>query len=270
MSENLQKPAPRLSGKSNWIRTVVVFFLVLLTTAVAFFSIARWMARTAPYDGHPTCQRNLGTLGIIGKMYANEHDDYFPELSMQPGTLAMRDDAGYRKVYPEYLTDLSVLRCPPPKQRFNWFSSPPPPAPAPTTVSDDQDYFYLGYQISDQGTLEKFAEAYRARIASGEPFHEDLRVDGLDGTEGVIPRLRDVDTSMHDDTRYEEHKLFQARFPVFIERFPNRHALHGGFVLYMDGHSEFVKMGEKWPMTPEAMEVLLALDGLGSATWKSQ
>jgi hypothetical protein len=48
--------------------------------------------------------------------------------------------------------------------------------------------------------------------------------------------------------------------PIFIERFPNAHGVNGGNVVYADGRCEWIKWGEKWPMTPEAMDVLLALD----------
>jgi prepilin-type processing-associated H-X9-DG protein len=48
-----------------------------------------------------------------------------------------------------------------------------------------------------------------------------------------------------------------------IERYPNGHEPPSGNVLYLDGHIEWIQWGEKWPMTPEAMDVLLALDALG-------
>ena len=206
-------------------------------------------------------------MGLVFKMYANEQDDgAFPELSMQPGTLAIREDEAYRSVYPEYLTDLTVLQCPIPQYGGGLCRPAPPPPPAPATIADDRSYLYLGYQIADQATLEKFAVAYRARIAAGQPFDEDLLIEGTDGSSAVISRLREEDTSADDPARRTEYKQFQSRMPVLIERYPNQHIPDGGNVLYMDGHVEFIKWGTAWPMTPEAMEVLLALDALGSAT----
>lgn len=220
-------------------------------------------SRTERYAG-PTCTYNLKMLALVFKTYANERDDgAFPELSNQTGTLAPQEDEASRKVFSEFFTDLSVLQCPIPQSGGGLCRPAPPPPPAPATIADDRSYLYLGYQIADQATLEKFAVAYRARIAAGQPFNEDLAVEGADGSGTVIPRLREEDTSADDPARRTEYMLFQSRVPVLIERYPNQHIPDGGNVLYMDGHVEFIKWGVTWPMTPEAMEVLLALDALG-------
>ena len=55
----------------------------------------------------------------------------------------------------------------------------------------------------------------------------------------------------------------QTKTPVLIERYPNGHDHDGGNVLYTDGQVEWISWGEKWPMTEEAMALMLALDGLG-------
>lgn len=222
------------------------------------------VSRIERHPKGPNCQNNLKQMGLVFKMYANDqHDGAFPELSTQPGALAIREDEAYRNVYPEYLPELSALQCPIPQSGGGLCRPAPPPPPAPATIADDRSYLYLGYQIADQATLEKFAVAYRARIASGQPFDEDLLIEVADGSSAVISRLREEDTSDYDASQRTEYKQFQSRMPVLIERYPNRHIPDGGIVLYMDGHVEFIKWGARWPMTPEAMEVLLALDALG-------
>jgi prepilin-type processing-associated H-X9-DG protein len=75
----------------------------------------------------------------------------------------------------------------------------------------------------------------------------------------VIPRLRKGIAGVTDTDEA------QSAIPVFVERYPIGHIPNGGSVVYLDGHVEYIKWGTKWPMTPEAMDVLLALDTLGDA-----
>lgn len=49
-------------------------------------------------DMRATCQNNLKQLGLVIKMFENEHDGYIP--------------AGWLSCYPEYLTDPNVLTSP--------------------------------------------------------------------------------------------------------------------------------------------------------------
>ncbi len=201
-------------------------------------------------------------MGLVNLMYAGDHGGVFPELSPRPGVLAIRQDQDYSGVYPEYLSDLTVLRCPGMlmgRPRDRWFWEAPPPSPPPlNTLSIDQSYLYLGYLVPDQAALEQFAEAYRAGVSDERHFDEDLVVTSDDGASSAIPRLRDGTPGI-TDTDEELSKI-----PLIVERYPNGHIPDGGNVLYADGHVEFIKWGTKWPMTPEAMEVLLALDGLGN------
>jgi type II secretory pathway pseudopilin PulG len=55
-----------------------------------------------------SCANNLKQMGLAFKMYANEWNGCWPPIS------SVRNNwmADMRAVYPEYLTDLSVLICP--------------------------------------------------------------------------------------------------------------------------------------------------------------
>lgn len=231
-----------------------------LLLGLALFS---WLARVDNeyYPYGDSCPHNLKVLFLAFEMYSDNHDDVFPELSPTPGVLAVREDPEYSGIHPDYLADLYCLTCPNvgtsrPPERWFW-EEPPPPPPSFNTVSNDQSYLYLGYAIPDQATLEQFAAAYRARIAAGRPFDKDLRTTSDGGISLEIPRLR------KDIPGITDTKEALSKIPVFIER-PLAHIPGGSNVLYADGHVEFIKMNAKWPVTEEAMAVLLELDALGN------
>lgn len=230
-SESQPEPAKRCERWSP--RTVLLLTVLYVLLGLAVFS---WLARVAN-EYVPTgasCQNNLKQLGLAFRMYANDHEDVYPELSPRPGVLAVREDPEYPEVYPEYISDLTVHRCPAivaerPRSRWFW-EAPPPSLPELNTASNDECYLYLGFVIPDQATLERFAAAYRARIASGKPFDEVLNAASGDGAPLRIPRLRKGIPGMTGT------KEAQSTIPVFIERFPNGHIPGGGNVAYLDGH----------------------------------
>lgn len=231
--------ATRSAWKKCGVTGPVLVLVFPLMVGFLFASILH-----ADYNARPhkaNCQNNLRQMGMVFKMYANESEgEVYPELSPKLGVLTVRSDDTYPGIYPEYLSDLNVLQC-------------------PDAASGDRSYFYLGYVIPDQETLERFAAAYRVRVAAGMPFDGDLDGGEADSALSVI-RLRD---DFHGESATIQA---QSRIPVLVERFPNAHNPEGGNVAYMDGHVEWIRWGEKWPMTPEAMDVLLALDALGNVS----
>ncbi len=59
------------------------------------------------------CANNLKQMGIVFKMYANENGGRFPPIDDWYGNLMFEKNV----IYPEYLADLSVLRCPGPSRQ---------------------------------------------------------------------------------------------------------------------------------------------------------
>lgn len=197
------------------------------------------------------CRNNLKQLGLVAVMYASEHpNNLMPRLSKTPGHLMFENDSGEAlPVYPEYLTDLSILYCPAAKDHRA------PKTPTVEVAMDDQAYYYLGYAIADQAELEAFAEAYRAVIAARGDFDGDLA-----GSSGqTLHRLQLPEEPPAEELAQQPER---AGIPLLIER-PLAHIPGGSNVLYSDGHVEFIKMNTKWPVTQEAFDVLLALDALG-------
>jgi prepilin-type processing-associated H-X9-DG protein len=127
---------------------------------------------------------------------------------------------------------------------------PPPDLLTPEIAINDHSYFYLGYAISNQVELEAFASAYRATVKAGGSFDGELHFNGV-----TLQRL-----SRHTESPDSMEQL--ANIPVLLDRLGS-HEPEGSNVLFADGHVDYIKLGTKWPVTEEAMAVLLELDGLG-------
>lgn len=245
--------AVRTRGRAMRTALIAVTFVL---GALAFVPLILSRFTHDPSEAiRAACQNNLKQLHLVLLLYSGESKGgLYPELSDRPGALAMKADT----VYPEYLEYLEPLQCLASWYFKKWNEADPAP---PAGCDDDQSYFYLGYLIPDQSTLEYFAQAYRARVAKKQPFTDGLLVPRDGSRELVIPRLRkDEDKS----PATPDGEAIKRALPIFIERFPNGHKPAGGHVVYADGRVEWIRWGQRWPMTPEAMDVLLALDALGA------
>ena len=123
----------------------------------------------------------LKQLGLVMKMYANEsRGERFPLLDPRPGHLTFVA----KDLYPEYLTDPSVLLCPADAEAQ---AQKPEPSEDAAWYFDHSAYWYLGYAVPDEETGLAFVEAYRQRAAAGLGFEEDY----LDGAAKKVLRLRE-------------------------------------------------------------------------------
>lgn len=162
-----------------------------------------------------SCANNLKQLGLVMRMFAGEHSGAYPPLSPVPNNWML----DMRTVYPEYLTDLTILACPgsPVNIRFD----------RPECVSSLY-YVYAGYAIvSDEQALALF-EAYHHL-----PFAMFARNDL------TLPVPVWSNSSLPDVVGSSAIPVMWDRVPLDESQYG--HVPRGANVLHLDGHVEFVK-----------------------------
>jgi prepilin-type processing-associated H-X9-DG protein len=198
-----------------------------------------------------SCANNLKQMGLVFKMFANEHNGMWPSVSTRKGDLMVK---GY-EVFPEYLTDLNVLRCPGNVEHKT--------AKRGDSVPDllrqitDRSYFYLGWVVTNEEEGLALLDAYEA----GDPVNRDKDIAVPHGAgQNVFYRIREgIERFLITDIQNPAASaLAQSEVPVMWER-PGHHVPDGGNVLYMDGHVEFVKYPGRFPMTAKFMARLAAI-----------
>jgi len=199
------------------------------------------LARSREAARRASCQNNLKQMGLVCKMFANEHKGAFPTIDDRRGNLAPEGS----QIYPEYLTDLNILRCP--------SDTEAPPFTYPFTADDvdDRSYFYLGWVVRTEEEGLALLDAYEdLDLAKRE---EDIEL----GDGKVLRRLKEgverFFITDFDNPAASAH--FQSEIPVMWDRL-GHHEPDGGNVLFMDGHVEFIRYPGKFPMTEKFMQRL--------------
>jgi prepilin-type processing-associated H-X9-DG protein len=222
---------------------IVMIAIVGILAAIMLPAVARGReaARRA------SCQNNLKMIGVVCKMYANEDaEQAWPALSSTRGKMMM--DAAM--LYPEYLTDATVMICPSDVDAGLLAGQPA------NVLIDDHSYYYFGYALTTEEEGLAFLEMYSTAFDDMGDCTEDIPAPNGMGTGGgaAFLRLREGLERIAP--------VAQAQIPVMMED-PGNHIPGGANVLFMDGHVEFIKYPGKFPMTPAFIEALQDAAGTG-------
>jgi hypothetical protein len=218
---------------------------IVLLLGVGAAIVLPALSRARESARRPSCANNLKQMGIVCKMFANEHKGYFPPPSAIPGNWIVEANA----LYPEYLSDLGALICPssayagddtfrlrrtyehPGANAGDWH---------PDCVSS-LFYTYTGYSLlSDE-------EAYALFEAFEEGNPEFYRLADVDAQVPVWP-----DSGRTAGFGIEGIPIMWDRIPATDAEFS--HTPAGANVLHHGGHVQFVpysayNMSNNFPVT---------------------
>ena len=227
-----------------------VFALVGILSVILLPNLANHREAARRSSTH----NNLKQLGIVFKMYSNENDGVYPPLAPYDGVWMV----DLRRIYPEYLTDVSVLVDPASPDHDQLVEdlgrlaaeSPVDWEQFHRLVAENLTYF--NWTMQDDSDVIALKERY-PQLAKAE-YDSDISVP-----DGTLYRFKEgIERFMITDINNPAGSAKgQSEIPIlFTVEYADRRrrAIKGFNVLYMDGHVEFIKYGESFPATPAVIE----------------
>ncbi len=261
------RPSTGMSPTSIVLLVLIPIAVIALVVVLGIFAAIALpaLAKSRESARRAACVNNLRQMGLVMNLFANENRDEYPRIDDVKGNLIFEGSL----VYPSYLSDLSNLGCPgdpgfDPATTFRLkdnslhpdFAAGAPHADCITSES----YIYLGWLVMNEQEGLAAIEAYQN--ASTEELGEYLRVPEGRGNDGSdrINRLRTgADRFYITDVRNVSNTPDPGAIPVMWE-WPLNHAHAGGNVLYLDGHIEFIRYPDEFPMTKKFIGALRLME----------
>lgn len=209
--------------KLTWkeLTAIVVLLGVLAVVFLPSLARSREAARRA------SCQNNLKQLGLVLKMFTNEHKGRYPTVSPIPDNWIFDMDA----VYPDYLNDLNTLICPSSPfaelSPFVMHRGAKAGEMHPDCVSS-LFYIYTGYAVVND---EQAYAVYRMRERNA----------------GVVQAAKDFSVPIPQKRGVRSGYGSSSAIPIMWDRlFVDETAMAhreplGANVLHLDGHVEFIR-----------------------------
>ncbi len=223
---------------------VITFGIVMAAIMTPAFIRAREVA------GRSQCKENLSRFALAFKWYAEDHEGRLPLLGPAPGCFSVVPGT----LYPEHM-DLSAFTCPSDESADDGTNKE-----NATRILKRNSYAYLGYVLLNEKEGQAFIEACRAHFAEGKTLSGEISVPEGTGSGGgslLFPLTSDVYTRLPQAA--DGKPVTAASIPILMDKQPY-HTPGGICVLYLDGHVEFIRMGEKWPADQDFLDAIVKLE----------
>lgn len=201
--------------------------LVLLPTMRAQFD---GMKERGVFD-RASRANDFKQMGLVLKIYANEHSGKFPVKSTKEGTFYPEES----EIWPEYLDDLEEL----------------------TFIKSETDVqvCYLGYVVRNDEEVFTLLDAFEQK--KPEVIQNKDLIIGEGKDEIKIYRIREGVSRyfITDNNNLVASALMESEIPIMWE-LADTSKDNGGWVLYMDGHVEWLDYPGEFPMTETSTKAI--------------
>ena len=203
---------------------------------------------------------DMADMWFACEHYARDHDGMLPPLDKEPGRLMFERNL----MHADYgITGKSVTMQYDRNAPASWRDYEDDKTLADNTdFIDDHSWWYLGYEISSDAEGVQFLRAYLSQVLAGGSFDADLEFQSNDAPQSSVKLHRLVRPSPPDNKPDADSPF--GKIPVFVERPGHYKGYSGGWVMYLDGHREYLDYPGCFPMSADFIEVLRVIDEAGS------